>query len=189
MLNFNKYLNYYFQELSKSVLNSKKKNLEKAIDLIIDKIKKKRTIFVCGNGGSASDSSHFTAEMIGRFTKNKIPLPFITLNSEISTITAISNDFSYNKIFSLQLKALAKPGDLLFCISTSGKSKNIINVIRTAKKLNLYSVLLTSQKYREEKEICDCVIKVQSVVTSHIQEIHIIVIHILSTFIENHFAN
>src|SRR6056297_1057098 len=94
-------------------------------------------VLVCGNGGSASDSLHFAAELIGRFEKERKPIPAIALNSDISVLTAIANDYGFKYIFSKQIEALGSPGDILLAISTSGKSANIVQAMKQAKKQGL----------------------------------------------------
>ena len=117
-------------KLEKAFMLLKKPHVEILIEKILYQIKKtlnkKGKIIFCGNGGSASDSLHLTAELVGRFKKNRKALPAISLNSEISSITAIANDFGYENIFKRQFQALAKKNDLLIAFSTSGRSKNII---------------------------------------------------------------
>ena len=115
-------------------LTKQSNNIEKAANLIIDTIKTNNKIMFCGNGGSAADSQHLSAELIGRYRINRDPLPAVALTTDTSTITAIANDFGYEEIFSRQLFALAKKEDLLILISTSGNSKNILNAIDSAKK-------------------------------------------------------
>ena len=111
-----------------------KYDILKAEKLIRSSIKNK--VIFCGNGGSASDALHASAELLGKYLKNRKALNAVCLNSNISAITAIANDYDYKKIFTRQLDGIGKSGDLLFAISTSGKSKNIIDVLKLAKKEN-----------------------------------------------------
>ena len=104
------------------------------------KINTGSTIFFCGNGGSASDSQHLTAELIGRFKKTRKALRVISLNSDTSVLTCIANDFSFENIFSRQIEGLGKENDILFVFSTSGESKNIINALKTANNLNMKTI-------------------------------------------------
>ena len=120
----------YSKKFSKKIINIS--------NIIAKSLKSGGTIFWCGNGGSASDSQHLSAELIGRLKKNRKPLRSISLTSNIAGITCISNDFGYHKLFSRQLEGLGKKNDVIVCITTSGKSKNIIEVLKMArrKKLN-----------------------------------------------------
>jgi len=136
-------------------------------------------IFWCGNGGSASESSHLAAELIGRFKNNRNPLPSISLNSDTSVITCIANDFGYSQIYSRQLEGLAKAGDLLIVLSTSGNSENIVNVLKTARLLGVTSIALLGKDGGQSFGLCDHSIVVNSNETARIQEIHLLLGHTL----------
>jgi len=141
-------------------------------------------IFVMGNGGSAADAQHFVAELVGRFEKERKPVPAIALTTNTSILTAISNDYDYSEVFARQVKALAKKDDVVFGISTSGNSKNVIKGVEEANKIGCFTVSLTGSGgalSRISKES----IMVNSQRTSIIQESHIMVIHILSKIIED----
>ena len=130
-------------DLSPKILNFAQK--------IVKILKENGTVFWCGNGGSASDSQHLAAELVGRFEQNRPPLKSISLNTDTSIITALSNDFSYEMIFERQLDALATSKDLLIVISTSGNSKNIIRVLKKPKKKNFFC-RSTWQGWRRSKK-------------------------------------
>ena len=123
-------------QINTDQLNSEKiiKSTIQAVKLIVNALKNKNKILFCGNGGSAADAQHLSAELLGRYLKNRKPLASIDLNSNTSAITAISNDISYNEVFSRQLAALGNKGDILFAITTSGKSKNILKALNISKK-------------------------------------------------------
>ena len=141
MYNFNKYLNHYVKELSKSILTSEKKNLEKAISLLIEKIKKGNNIFVCGNGGSAAIANHYVCDFLKFFRdRTKFKPKILSLSNSIETITAISNDISYDKVFSYQAETLSSKSDLFIIISSSGNSKNIKELIKFAKKNKIKTI-------------------------------------------------
>ena len=166
------------------LFNSEKKEIISSALLIVKAIKANKKILICGNGGSASDAQHFAAELIGRFKKDRKSFPAISLNTDTSAITAIGNDYDFSKIFSRQIEGIGNNGDVLFAISTSGNSKNVIEAAIAAKKKNLKVISLTgSNKSALEKSSNICV-KAQSNITSHIQELHIIIIHLLCTLIE-----
>ena len=153
-------------------------------NIILNAINEGRTIFWCGNGGSAADSMHLSAELIGRFKKNRIPLKSISLSSNPSTITCISNDFGYESLFSRQIQALGKKDDVLIVISTSGNSKNIIKAINQAKinKLKVVSFLGNKGGKCKGKGYLDLIVNSNS--TARIQESHIMIGHIICELIE-----
>ena len=153
-------------------------------NIILNAINKGKTIFWCGNGGSAADSMHLSAELIGRFKKNRIPLKSISLSSNPSTITCISNDFGYESLFSRQIQALGKKDDVLIVISTSGNSKNIIKAINQAKinKLKVVSFLGNKGGKCKGKGYLDLIVNSNS--TARIQESHIMIGHIICELVE-----
>ncbi len=158
--------------------------IENALKLILNALKKKNKIIFCGNGGSAADAQHLAAELLGGYLKkNRKPIKAICLNTNTSTITAISNDYDYKYIFSRQLKALSSKGDVLFCISTSGSSKNILEVLKTAKKIGIKSILLTGKRKRNKK-LLDLQINVPANRVDRIQEMHIFVGHLICEILE-----
>jgi len=165
-----------------------RKQIEIAASLLIGAAREGSKILVCGNGGSASDSAHFVGELLNRFTlKREYPLPAIDLSAPNATITAISNDYSFDDIFSKQIEALMQDGDILVAISTSGKSKNILNALIAATNMNNTSILLTgedvdvSRKFRVSKVQH---VNVPSKNTPIIQEAHISIIHLFCALID-----
>ena len=158
--------------------------ISEASKIISKSLKMGGTIFWCGNGGSAADSMHLSAELIGRFKKNRIPLKSISLSSNPSTITCISNDFGYESLFSRQIQALGKKDDVLIVISTSGNSKNIIKAINQAKinKLKVVSFLGNKGGKCKGKGYLDLIVNSNS--TARIQESHIMIGHIICDIIE-----
>lgn len=158
----------------------------RAAELLARTIENGNKILVCGNGGSASDSAHFVAELMNRFSlMREYPLPAIDLSAMNSTITAIANDYEYKYVFSKQVEALAKRGDILFAISTSGTSENIIEAIDAAIRKKIYCVLLTGMNY-ESKDHYLLKIRVPSKITPAIQEAHIMIIHMICDYIDNY---
>jgi len=146
-------------------------------------------ILSCGNGGSAGDAQHFSSEMLNRFERERPALPAIALSTDTSTLTSIANDYSYNEIFSKQLRALGREGDILLAISTSGNSQNVLEAIRVAHQRNIKVVALTGRnggKMRELLQDSDIEICVPSEVTARIQEVHLLVIHCLCDLIDTH---
>lgn len=144
-------------------------------------------ILACGNGGSASDAQHLSAEMLNRFEMERPSLPAIALTADSATITAIANDYSYEEIFSKQIQALGQEGDMLFAISTSGNSANIISAIETAQQCNMPIILLTGHDGGEclaALENDDIGICIPSQSTARIQEAHGLIIHCLCDIID-----
>ena len=161
------------------------KDIERASEIMINTLRGGGKIMFCGNGGSAADSQHLAAELIGRYKKNRKPLPGIALTTDTSTITAVANDFSFNDIFSRQVEALGKSNDVLYATSTSGKSKNIINAIQTAKENGIQTIGITGIAEGEMNNICDITINVPAESPDRIQEMHIAVGQIICEILEN----
>ncbi len=158
--------------------------IEEICSLSLKTIQNGNTILLCGNGGSASDSIHISSELVGKFEKNRKAISSISLSSNISNITAIANDFGFEHIFSRQIEAIGKKGDLLIAISTSGNSQNILNAINYAKLNGLTVVAMTGENGGKINEI-DCItLKVPNSNVARIQEMHILVGHIISKYIE-----
>lgn len=142
-------------------------------------------VLICGNGGSAADAQHMAAELISRFEKNRHPYPAISLSTDTSVITSIGNDFGFDHIFSKQIKALGRQGDILIAISTSGSSKNIINAITEARKNKMTTIILTGSNGSKISNVCDYSIIVDSKRTCRIQEVHTFVYHTICQLVEN----
>lgn len=140
-------------------------------------------VLVCGNGGSAAEAQHFSDEMLGRYKKNRRPYPVVALTADSAALTCISNDFGYEEVFARQVEALGKEGDLLFAITTSGNSKNILKAVEIAKTKKMKIVGLTAPQGKL-REIADISIESPSNVTARIQELHLHAIHLLSEFFE-----
>ena len=142
-------------------------------------------IFWCGNGGSAAESQHMAAELMGRFKFNRRPYRSISLTTDTSVITGISNDFDFSEIFSRQILGLSNKGDFLIVFSTSGKSKNITNALKTAKKIGLTSIAFLGGDGGYAKEIANFSFIVNSSETARIQEVHTLMAHSLCEIIES----
>ena len=145
-------------------------------------------LIALGNGGSASDAQHMVAELVGRYAVKRQALAAIALTTNSSSLTAIANDFGFEEIFDRQLKALAKPHDLVFAISTSGNSPNVLRALETAKTLGLKKVGLTGNDGGKLRDLVNTCIVVPSTSTPRIQEAHTLVIHILCGIVENAFV-
>lgn len=142
------------------------------------------SLFWCGNGGSAADSQHLAAELVGRFKKDRKALRSISLTTDTSVLTCVANDYSYEDIFSRQLEALARMGDVLVVISTSGNSENVLRALRCAKKVGVKTVALLGKDGGQAKALADMAIVIPSDSTARIQEAHILIGHIFCELIE-----
>ncbi|MDG2252923.1 MAG: D-sedoheptulose 7-phosphate isomerase [Methylophilaceae bacterium] len=165
-------------------INNLDDSIEKAADLLIQCLKNHGTIFWCGNGGSASDSQHLAGELVGRFVKERRPLKSIALTADSAVMTCIVNDYGYDYIFSRQVEALGAEGDLLVGISTSGNSKNVLNAIEVANHKKMITVGLLGKEGGVAANIVEHSIIVDSKSTARVQEMHILIGHILCDLIE-----
>jgi len=161
--------------------------ISEVADVAIKSLKAGGTIFWCGNGGSAADSQHLAAELIGRYKYERKAISSIALTTDTSILTAISNDFGFEHVFSRQLEGLVRKGDLLIALSTSGGSKSILNVLDKAKECNITSVLMTSTIYLGSQG--DYVLRVESNRTEQIQHAHIAIGHVICELIEESIFN
>jgi D-sedoheptulose 7-phosphate isomerase len=143
-----------------------------------------KTVFWCGNGGSAAESSHLAVELIGRFKNNRRPLPSVSLNSDTSAITCIANDFGYDEIFARQLEGLAREGDVLVVLSTSGKSENILQALRKASELGVTTIALLGKGGGTAANLANHTIIIESSETARIQEIHLLIGHTFCEYAE-----
>lgn len=170
--------------LLSSLLNQHEEVFNQSAVAFAKALEQGKTIFWCGNGGSAAESSHLAVELIGRFKNNRRPLPSISLNSDTSAITCIANDFGYDEIFARQLEGLAKEGDVLVVLSTSGKSENILRALRKAKELGVTSIALLGKGGGEAANLANHTIIIESSETARIQEIHLLIGHTFCEFAE-----
>ena len=159
-------------------------NIEKSITAIVKCLRKGNKVVLFGNGGSAADAQHIAAELIGRFNINRKSLPAIALSDNPSTITAISNDFSFDSVFSRQCESLISKGDIAIGISTSGNSLNVKKGINTAKKNGAITIGLLGNKGGTIKKFVDIPLIVNSASTPHIQEVHRIIYHVICEIVE-----
>ena len=147
----------------------------------------KGKILACGNGGSAADAQHFSAEMLNRFETERPGLPAITLTTDASTLTSIANDYTFEEVFSKQVRALGQPGDILLAISTSGNSPNIITAVQAAKERDMAIIALTGRDGGRMADLLgeqDTEIRIPSTSTARIQEVHILVIHCICDLVD-----
>ena len=160
------------------------KDFVKLVNICVKCVEKKKKIIFFGNGGSAADSQHLATELSVRFSKNRKAIAALSLVTDTSTITAIANDFGFKYLFSRQIEAVGEKGDVAIGISTSGKSINVIEGLKSAKKKNLKCIIFTGKKFQSFKKFCDCVISIPAKNTSRIQEMHITIGQMLCNAIE-----
>jgi D-sedoheptulose 7-phosphate isomerase len=155
---------------------------------IIATLERGGTLFLCGNGGSAADAQHIATELTGRYLRpERRPLRAVALTTDSSALTAIGNDFGFDQIFARQLRALAREGDLLIGISTSGNSRNVLEAFRAAQELGVTHILLSGGNGGALKAESDLALIVPHIKTPHIQEMHIMIGHILCELVDLHF--
>ena len=169
------------------ILEGQSDQIEKATQLIISALENKNKVIFCGNGGSAADSQHLSAELMGRYKIDRNPLPAISLTVDTSAITAIGNDYGFDEIFSRQIEGVGFKGDILYATSTSGKSKNVIKAIEKAKNLGIITILVTGKNITQVTKSADLAIHAPSDQTNFIQEMHIAIGQLICGLVEEHF--
>lgn len=169
-----------------SILNDKTflNDLEKLVEIIVKAFISGNKVLFIGNGGSASDCNHLATEFVSKFYRERKALPAISLAANNATITAIANDYGFEKVFSRQIEGLGEKGDVLFAFSTSGNSENILEALNKAEERGLVKIGLTGEKPCKMDNLCDILFKVPSVETSIIQESHIMLGHLICKMVE-----
>jgi D-sedoheptulose 7-phosphate isomerase len=153
--------------------------IQDAANLINAALRSGKKLLLCGNGGSAADAQHIAAEFAGRFEAERRPYPALALTTDTSKLTAIGNDYGFEKVFQRQVESLATSGDVLVAISTSGESANVIAAVEAARQRGCLTIALTGANGKKLAAVCDVAIVVPSVRTCRIQEAHITVAHLL----------
>ncbi|HOT95841.1 MAG TPA: D-sedoheptulose 7-phosphate isomerase [bacterium] len=159
--------------------------IQQGAGMIIDALRRGKKILICGNGGSAADAQHFAAELVGRLQRDRTPLPAIALTTDTSILTAVGNDYGFDKIFRRQVEAWGEAGDLLLAISTSGNSPNILEAIAAARQLGLQVLTLAGRDGGAMSACADLALVVPARTSQHIQEGHIGIIHIWCALVED----
>ena len=181
----------YLNQHEKSVQHFRKHALpviKSALNLILDCFGQKGKIILAGNGGSAADCQHITGELLGRYKKNRVPLPAISLTTDTSVITCIANDFEFESVFSRPLKALGQKQDVLWLFSTSGTSPNIIKAAETASKMGMKILSFTGKPHSDLETMSDVCLCANTHDTGHAQEIHQLAYHIICSYIDQYFT-
>jgi len=161
--------------------------IERVAEEMIKAFRNNKKVLFCGNGGSAADAQHLAAELSGKFYLDRKPLPAEALHVNTSFLTAVSNDYSYDEIFSRAVKAAGREGDVLIALSTSGNSPNVLKAVETANNLKITTVGLTGQDGGKMKGLCKYLIQIPSSDTPRIQESHILIGHIICEIVEKSF--
>lgn len=175
-----------FREIRDSIDTKKRINIPEIIDVteqVINAYKKGNKTIWFGNGGSAADAQHIVAELVGRYQIDRTPMNALCLNTNVSTLTAISNDYEYHNVFKRQVRAFCEKGDIVVGISTSGKSFNILTALEVAQLNGCKTVLMTGE-IDKKPEFVDYIISVPSKDTPRIQEAHILIGHIICKIVE-----
>lgn len=174
-------------ETINNVINNMENDIETASKIIVDALKNGNKVLLCGNGGSAADAQHIAAELTGRYKTERRGLPGIALTTDTSALTAIGNDYGYDRVFDRQVESLAQKGDVIIGISTSGNSKNVINALNLGKELGCKTVGLSGRDGGDMNDVCDINLVVPSDNTPRIQEMHILFGHTICQIIDNNF--
>ncbi|WDF80137.1 D-sedoheptulose 7-phosphate isomerase [Mucilaginibacter sp. KACC 22773] len=169
------------------VIDTLQGDIETACEMMTTTLKNGNKVLFAGNGGSAADAQHLAAELTGRFVKERKALPGIALTVDTSAMTAIANDYHYDRVFARQVEAYAKPGDLFIGISTSGNSQGILNAFETAAQYGCKTLGLSGKDGGKMNGNCDLNIVVPSNTTARIQEMHILIGHIMCQAVDNMF--
>ncbi len=154
-------------------------SLERMARLVASTLARGRTVFFCGNGGSAAEAQHFATELVVRFNRDRGGLPAVALSADGSVLTAVGNDFGFDRVFARQIEALGHPGDVLVAMTTSGRSPNMIEAVRAARARRMQVIGMTGEAGKAFARRCDEAVVVPSVKTARIQEMHLLVGHIL----------
>ena len=176
---------YEHRNLIQKVIENLSGDIESACSVMVSVLKDGKKVLIAGNGGSAADAQHIAAELSGRFVKERKALPGIALTVDTSALTAIANDYGYNRVFARQVEALAQPGDLFIGISTSGNSQGILNAFDTARSIGCKTIGLSGRDGGKMNGKCDLNIVVPSDVTARIQEMHILIGHIMCKAVDD----
>jgi len=181
---FERYLDEAREALTSTIERGVERDVERATEILVAALSRRLPVLVCGNGGSAADASHIAGELVGRFMLDRPGLPVIALTTDASVLTAWSNDKDYTSVFARQVEALGREGGVVWGISTSGNSANVVAAFEAAKRSGMATVGLTGEGGGRMAPLCDALIAVPSRFTPHVQELHLCVYHFICAEIE-----
>jgi len=173
--------------VTQHLISSMIDEITEAALVCVDAIEKGNKVVLFGNGGSAADAQHIAAELSGRFLKERKGLPGLALTTDTSVLTAVGNDYGYDKVFERQVEALCNEGDVLIGISTSGNSPNVVNAIQKGKEQGCIIIGFLGREGGKLRELCDYPLVVASPTTARIQEMHIMIGHIICEYIDENY--
>jgi D-sedoheptulose 7-phosphate isomerase len=176
-------------EVIQKLIKKEQPGIERCGEFIIDTLERGNKILICGNGGSAADAQHIAAEFVGRYETERKALPAIALTTDTSALTALTNDYNFERVFSRQIEALGKASDLLIAISTSGNSANVLSAVMSARNIGCNTLAMTGSKGKKLASLCDISLMIPSERTARIQEGHITVAHIWCEMIDSKFKD
>jgi len=167
-----------------SLLAANSQHIERAASIIIEALASGHIVLVCGNGGSAAEAQHFAGELVGRFRREREPWPVLALTADTAVLTAVANDYGYDTIFERQVAAFGHHGDVLVAFSTSGESRNVITAANLARDRGMSVIALTGREPTQLGRISDVVIAVPAIQTALVQEVHSVLVHLISDIVE-----
>jgi len=170
--------------VQRAVADQAADDIAAAARTIVDAFRSGHKLLLCGNGGSAADAQHVAGELVGRYLQERRPLPAIALTADSAMLTAIGNDYGFDRVFARQVEALARPGDVLMAISTSGSSPDVLAAVEAARKLGAKTIGLTGETGGKLTALVDLCFRVPSAETPRIQEAHIAVAHVICELVE-----
>ena len=177
------------KKMTDALLKNSIEKISEISEVIIETLEHNGTIYLCGNGGSAADAQHIASEFVGRFTRERRALAAIAFTTDTSILTSVANDYTFENIFSRQVQALVRKGDILWVFSTSGNSPNIIAAVKQAKEIDATVIAFTGKSDSKLESMCDICLCADSPTTARSQEIHQLAYHIICDLVEKHFAN
>ena len=163
--------------------------ISRAAELVHSAITSGNKILACGNGGSAAEAQHFVAELVGRFLTEREPLAGIALTVDTSVLTAVGNDYGYDEVFARQVRALGNAGDVLVVLSTSGRSPNVLAALKQANERGLTTIALVGAESNADLDACDLVVTVADQSTPRVQEMHLVILHLICELVDNALAS
>lgn len=181
------YIHTYIEDAARNIaaLTSLSEKIEATSEAWMDALRADKKVIFCGNGGSAADSQHLAAELMGRFMIDRAPMPALALTVDTSALTAIGNDYGYENVFERQLRGIGQPGDVIVGLSTSGNSQNIINAFEVARANKIKTIGFTGNAGGKMAALSDILINVPHTATNHIQEAHITIGHLVCAIVES----